>query len=207
MSDTKLRELERRWKETGTVADEAAYLLERVRAGNLTRERLELAAYCGHEGAISALGSDRGGHTVVADRAFVSGLKKWGKPPIVALAVAAAETIFENYTDGVRRRDALQALASAKAWLAFPNAENQASARTWGAHASSDMRDVRAIAVGACALSASLELEEFPSGAPEHARTAVEGCVHFAPQSATTLPRTLALWALESPNSTPSRSP
>jgi hypothetical protein len=51
MSDRKLRDLERRWKETGTVEDEAAYLLERVRVGDLTQERLELAAYCGHEGA------------------------------------------------------------------------------------------------------------------------------------------------------------
>jgi hypothetical protein len=54
MSDQKLRELERRWKETGSTEDEAAYLLERVRVGDLTRERLELAAYCGHEGARKA---------------------------------------------------------------------------------------------------------------------------------------------------------
>ncbi len=51
MSDTKLRDLERRWEETGSPDDEAAYLLERVRVGDLSRERLELAAYCGHEGA------------------------------------------------------------------------------------------------------------------------------------------------------------
>ena len=44
MSDQKLRDLERRWKETGSPDDEAAYLLERVRAGELSRERLELAA-------------------------------------------------------------------------------------------------------------------------------------------------------------------
>jgi hypothetical protein len=31
MSDQDLRELERRWKETGTVEDEAAYLRERRR--------------------------------------------------------------------------------------------------------------------------------------------------------------------------------
>jgi hypothetical protein len=54
VSDARLRELERRWKETGSVDDEAAYLLERVRVGDLTRERLELAAYCGHEGATRA---------------------------------------------------------------------------------------------------------------------------------------------------------
>ena len=59
MSDAKLRELERRWKETGAVEDEAAYLLERVRVGELTQERLELAAYCGHDGAKRAIPSDR----------------------------------------------------------------------------------------------------------------------------------------------------
>ena len=56
MSDARLRELERRWKETGSADDEGAYLLERVRVGDLTRERLELAAYCGHEGARRAVG-------------------------------------------------------------------------------------------------------------------------------------------------------
>lgn len=51
MSDARLRELERRWKETKSPDDEAAYLLERVRVGDLTRERLELAAYCGQASA------------------------------------------------------------------------------------------------------------------------------------------------------------
>jgi len=47
MSDSKLRELERRWRETKSVEDEAAYLRERVRVGDLTQERLELAAVAG----------------------------------------------------------------------------------------------------------------------------------------------------------------
>ena len=42
--DEKLRGLERRWKQSGSPDDEAAYLLERVRVGDLTHERLELAA-------------------------------------------------------------------------------------------------------------------------------------------------------------------
>ena len=58
MSDQRLRELERRWKETNSPDDEAAYLLERVRVGDLPRERLELAAYCGHEGARRATSAD-----------------------------------------------------------------------------------------------------------------------------------------------------
>ena len=56
MSDARLRELERRWRESGSTEDEAAYLRERVRVGDLTQERLELAAYCGHEGALRATG-------------------------------------------------------------------------------------------------------------------------------------------------------
>lgn len=55
MSDQRLRELERKWRESGSVEDEAAYLRERVRVGDLTQERLELAAYCGHEGARASL--------------------------------------------------------------------------------------------------------------------------------------------------------
>lgn len=54
MTDARLRELERRWKETGAVEDEAAYLLQKVRAGALTQERLELAAYCAHEASCLA---------------------------------------------------------------------------------------------------------------------------------------------------------
>ena len=41
MSDTKLRELERRWKETGSVEDQAAYLLEMVRCGHVLPSDLE----------------------------------------------------------------------------------------------------------------------------------------------------------------------
>jgi hypothetical protein len=46
MSDARLREMERR-ASTGSVEDKARVLTERLRAGTLTRERLELAAYCG----------------------------------------------------------------------------------------------------------------------------------------------------------------
>jgi hypothetical protein len=45
MSDPKLRDLERRWRETGNVDDEALYLRERVRAGDLTQERLDVVRF------------------------------------------------------------------------------------------------------------------------------------------------------------------
>lgn len=87
MSDADLRELERRWREAGSREDEAAwiqaalrqgrsldwdgylrlvdlipegaarYLRERLQAGLLPQERLELASWCRHEPAALALGS------------------------------------------------------------------------------------------------------------------------------------------------------
>jgi len=57
MTDSRLQQLERAWEASGSPEDEAAYLRERVRVGELSRERLELAAYCRHEGAEVVLGS------------------------------------------------------------------------------------------------------------------------------------------------------
>jgi len=51
MSDERLRELERRWRESGELDDEVAWLAERVRAGELSPRALELAAHLGHEAA------------------------------------------------------------------------------------------------------------------------------------------------------------
>ena len=56
MNDGKLAELERRWRETKSPADEAAWLRERVQSGQLSEERLELAASVGHQGAERACG-------------------------------------------------------------------------------------------------------------------------------------------------------
>ena len=58
MSDERLRELERRWKETCATQDEAAYLVERTRSGELDQNRLELAAYLGHAASLVALGDE-----------------------------------------------------------------------------------------------------------------------------------------------------
>ena len=58
MSDERLRELERRWQETGAVEDKAAYLRARLRADDLERKRLELAAYLGDAAARDVLGAD-----------------------------------------------------------------------------------------------------------------------------------------------------
>jgi hypothetical protein len=58
MSDARLRELERRWQESGSVEDEAALLAARTRAGQLEPCALRLQAYLGHPAARRALGED-----------------------------------------------------------------------------------------------------------------------------------------------------
>ena len=60
MGDEELRALERRWRETGAVEDEARWHLARVRAGALPQARLELAAALGVPGARVALGRRAG---------------------------------------------------------------------------------------------------------------------------------------------------
>jgi hypothetical protein len=55
VSDERLRQLERRFKETGSAVDEARWLAERLSVGELTEERLALAAHAGSEAARIAL--------------------------------------------------------------------------------------------------------------------------------------------------------
>ena len=56
MSDSNLRELERRLRASGSIEDEATWLVARVHAGDLGQSNLELAARLGHEAAALATG-------------------------------------------------------------------------------------------------------------------------------------------------------
>jgi hypothetical protein len=123
MSDAKLRDLERRWKETGTVEDEAAYLLERVRVGDLSRERLELAAYCGHEAARRAVGptaADAARHADTAE--WYAGIRRWGTEPLARGAVAAVAWACTAYKS-LRPDDPRCGLAieAARRWCVRPD--------------------------------------------------------------------------------------
>lgn len=60
MSDRELQRALRRWRDTGSSEDEAVYLRERLRSGELAQERLLLAAYLGHPAAGVALGDSLG---------------------------------------------------------------------------------------------------------------------------------------------------
>jgi hypothetical protein len=51
MADSNLRSLERAFRASGSVEDEAAWLRARIQAGDLEQSKLGLAAYCGSEAA------------------------------------------------------------------------------------------------------------------------------------------------------------
>lgn len=86
MSDARLRDAERRWRETRQVEDEARWLHERVRAGQLDPERLELAAGVGHPAARAALGLPEAELEGVVEL-----VRGWSRPALLAGLLAWAE--------------------------------------------------------------------------------------------------------------------
>lgn len=143
MSDTRLRELRRRFDETGAPQDEAAWLNERVRMGELSRERLELAAYCGHEAARRVIGAS----VVAAPRApaelvelfseevadlewFIRGLARWGVPWCARAALAIGRHVLP--LAGPFEDEAAAALRATETWLRCPCEEHRAAVRVAG---------------------------------------------------------------------------
>lgn len=161
MSDAKLRELERRWRETGSVDDEAAYLSERVRTGDLRREHLELAALCGSEAARQVVGPGVQGVMSEADLAALQGSFLTSNP----LQLSARDVALLNVVEClVRRRvvslaleiglrslralhdlvpvtdGAREALTAVNEWLAAPSPET-AEAAAFAAQTAADESD------------------------------------------------------------------
>jgi hypothetical protein len=123
--DSRLRSLSRSAL-TGDPESKARLLLERARSGQLSRERLELAAYCGDDAALAVLGdvfADERGHffdyasigltnplkreSVLPVRldSWLSGLSRWSGAPyysLVRAAVAAAWTALAPWCDSTR---------------------------------------------------------------------------------------------------------
>lgn len=113
MSDARLREAERRWRESGAAEDEAAWLRERVRAGELGDDRLRLAAYVGHRPSVLALGAVPPAPAYV--QAWVYGLERWGEEACLRAAIAAARRACACLRPGSsRRRDAGALIARAE---------------------------------------------------------------------------------------------
>lgn len=126
MSDADLRELERRFRASGSVDDEAAWLRARVRTGVLEIRNLELAANCGHEAAqIAALreglspGQERlnYGTALAYSRAWAKPVEAHGHEArlrsILALAHAALAVFERCHADDRRPRGLLEQVEAA----------------------------------------------------------------------------------------------
>src|SRR5277367_4583930 len=92
MSDEAVRDLERAYRVSGSVADEAAWLRARERSGALPRARLELAAFARHGAARLALGgaAPREERDV---RRWCDGLERFGRVAGVRAAHAGALSV------------------------------------------------------------------------------------------------------------------
>ena len=134
MSDQQLRELERRFQESGSTQDEAALLRARVQVGQLDELALSLAAWLGCEAAQASLEWNRS--TPSADE-WVGRLGEWGVEAPARAALALATATFRSWeasaTDGylaTTRRDlGRRALEAAQVWVVEPSRGNAVEAR------------------------------------------------------------------------------
>lgn len=147
MSDARLRELERRWRETGERADEVALLAERVRAGHLERRDLALAAHLGHAAAAELV--DLAPTPPLTRARLYRYLQGWERGPpewLVRLQTLGGDDAVRRLAVAVVRRapgDAAEAAAAVEAWLDAPSAGASAAVR---AHRTGPRRLIRAVA-------------------------------------------------------------
>ena len=129
MSDARLREAERRWREGGRREDEAAWLRERARAGGLDPLDLAIAAACGHPAAVLAVSAPPSGPR--GTRARVEALfAAGGGRGVVHLACALLEDLLERVDPADIPREGRELpfergtgewlLERGRAWLACP---------------------------------------------------------------------------------------
>lgn len=65
MTDQRLRELEQRFRETGTIEDEAGWLNALARTNEHWKKKVCLAAFCGHQPSVVAVGEFGSQHRTV----------------------------------------------------------------------------------------------------------------------------------------------
>ncbi|HZV02507.1 MAG TPA: FHA domain-containing protein [Planctomycetota bacterium] len=123
MTDDRLREAERVYQETGSVSAETRLLTERVRAGILPAERLELAAALHDVAACSALGRPATARTHDL-RVLFEELERFGREALVRAALVIARRCSARDWRTARPIravvDTRTCLAEIEAWLACP---------------------------------------------------------------------------------------
>ena len=101
--DPQLRELERRWSRSGDPSDEERLIAARLRAGELTRAQVELAAYVDHAPARRVLGDAAPAGFPYGDfrgelERWVRGLKPYHRLACPRAAAAAARVAIGTWS-------------------------------------------------------------------------------------------------------------
>lgn len=132
MIDERLRRRERARRAGGGLAGEVAWLQERVRAGLLARDRLELAARLGHGPSRAVLGGGRF-RPVRPGELF----ERWGREAMVRVALTLAERARTRFPQDDPEEARLDAILSAtQRWCVAPTPDDvPPEPRTSGARA------------------------------------------------------------------------
>jgi len=123
VTDDRLREAERIFRETGDVSAETRLLLERVRAGTLAPERLELAAELGYEPAVLATDAPAILVPRCLHETFLA-LERFGTE---VFARAALVVTRRDRISGEKAEEARIRVQAVEAWLACPCERHRAA--------------------------------------------------------------------------------
>jgi hypothetical protein len=134
MSDSELRALERRWRETGAVEDEGRWLAARVRAGELDGAWLEALAFFGHEPALLAGGRPADAWDLDDSNVWGGKLRPLGTAVVIRAAHAAAWLGVEPWERAHpgSARGPRPMLEAVEAWLACPCKKHATAAKKAG---------------------------------------------------------------------------
>lgn len=125
VNDQRLRELERRFRATGALADEVAWLQARVQTGALDPLRLELAARLGHPAAGSILPDSARAPLVLPP---LGELIRFGP----ALPLRAGLVAVQLAPPSSRREDEASVVDAVARWLEAPSRATVAQVREAG---------------------------------------------------------------------------
>lgn len=210
MSDERLRELERRHREEGTVEAEAAWLVARLRAGDVAWDDVALDAYLGHAPAQVALvepvrpvrfeGEDARfrapapwGELPIDDRfsIWLRGFAAWG-PELLARALLAHAHALLDETTG-RSPVVRLAVEAVNAWCRAPDAgtTDAVTALAWAAR-TPDPRTGRTAEHVVCTFARVVGAQQTPAPLPALLRECLG-----KPVRAAALRRVLRGWPLE----------
>lgn len=126
MPDSSLRKLERAFKESGSIEDEATWLRERVRVGDLSSERLEFVAKLGYPAVATKTPlKDLTGFAEVIKVDLMSWEGALASLRVVIALVSGALSWRENHTT---IPEVATALHAAEGFLTSPSAETALAA-------------------------------------------------------------------------------